>query len=150
MTTTRRSFLSTLAAGAAAAVAPRARAQTRPTIDVKKLGAVGNGKLSDLRQIRRACELALEHPSGATIYFPPGEYYLGTADGADLVRIAKLKNVRFVGERATLSCRSAGTTPTMFMLTSTSNVTIEGLAFRDSGADLENRKGAYAIGFVNE
>jgi hypothetical protein len=146
----RRRFLSLAAAGAVASLHRVARAQPRPTIDVKKLGAFGNGKQSDLRQIRRACELALEHPSGATIYFPPGEYYLGTALGADLVAITNLKNVRFVGERATLSCRSAGTTPTMFMLTSTSNVTIEGLAFRDSGADLENRKGAYAIGFANE
>jgi hypothetical protein len=155
--TCRRRFLSTLAAGAAAAAAPvapvvrTARAQARPTIDVKKLGAFGNGKLPDLRQIRRACELALERPSGATIYFPPGEYYLGAADAGDLLAIRNLQNVRFVGEHATLSCRSVGTTPTMFMLAAGNrNVTIEGLAFRDYGFARENRKGAYAIGFAND
>src|SRR4051812_39838108 len=114
--TTRRSFLSTLAAGAAPALAPRARAPTRPTIDLKKPGAFGNGKLPPLRQIRRACELALEHPLGATVYFPPGEYYLGAAD--ELLTIRDLQNVHFVGERAMLSCRSTGTTPTMFTLAS--------------------------------
>src|SRR5688572_538098 len=100
--TTRRSFLSAAAALAACtATAPAARSQPRQTIDVRKVGASGGGKASDLPHLRRAIELAGEQRGGATIYFPPGEYFLGAVDPEDLLIAKNLENVRFVGERAT-------------------------------------------------
>jgi hypothetical protein len=144
----RRRFVVAGAALITAAGLP-ARAQSKPTIDVKKLGAFGDGKLPDLRQLRRACEMAAEHPGGATVYFPPGEYYMGAADGAELLQITNLQNVRFVGERATISCRTVNGTPAMFVLAACRNVTIEGLTFRDHGLRREERMGAHAISFVN-
>src|SRR5215213_2607388 len=93
----RRSFLTVAAAVAAtAAGVPRARGQVRqPTIDVKKIGASGGGKVSDLRPIRRALEMAAEHRAGATIYFPPGDYYLGAVEEGDLLVLQNLQNIRF-------------------------------------------------------
>jgi hypothetical protein len=145
----RRRFIASATALAGAVALPAARAQTKPTIDVKKLGAFGDGKLPDLRQLRRACEMAADHPAGATIYFPPGEYYMGAADASELLQITNLQNVRFVGERATISCRTVNGTPAMFVLAACRNITIEGLTFRDYGLKRENRSGAHAISFVN-
>ena len=70
----------------------RASAPTTPVIDVKKLGAFGNGKLPDLSQLRTAVAAAAEHPAGATIYFPPGEYFLGAADDSWLLTATNLQN----------------------------------------------------------
>jgi polygalacturonase len=149
MMLTRRRFITAASALAGAATLRRARAQSKPTIDVKKLGAFGDGKLPDLRQLRRACEMAAEHPGGATIYFPPGEYYMGAADASELLQITNLQNVRFVGERATISCRTVNGTPGMFVLAACRNISIEGLTFRDYGLNREGRSGAHAISFTN-
>src|SRR5688572_20846949 len=121
MTLTRRQFITALASVVGGAALPRARAQTKPTIDVKKLGAFGDGKLPDLRQLRRAIEMAGEHPAGATIYFPPGEYYLGVVDRTDLLVANDLQNVRFVGERATISCKTLSGDPCILALAGTRN-----------------------------
>jgi hypothetical protein len=145
----RRRFIVASATVASAVSLRPARAQSKPTIDVKKLGAFGDGKLPDLRQLRRAVELAAEHVGGATIYFPPGEYYMGAADGSELLQITNLQNVRFVGERATVSCKTVNGTPAMFVLAACRNITIEGLTFRDYGLKREQRTGAHAISFVN-
>lgn len=147
---TRRRFMSAFAAVAAANTAAFrvAHAQRRPTIDVKKIGAFGNGKLPDLRQLRQAVEMASEHSGGATIYFPPGEYYLGAVDGSALLATRNLRNVRFIGERATLSCRSVNGMSDMLTLAGSRNVSIEGLSFIDHGLDRANRMGAHAISFV--
>ena len=147
----RRHFLSAVAALAGTAIAPRtARSQARPTIDVKKLGAFGDGKLPDLRQLRQALQQAAEHPAGATIYFPPGEYYLGAADDSYLLTARALQNVRFVGERATLMCRSINGSSSMLVLAGSRNVTVEGLAFRDHGLNREDGPGAAGIRVVND
>jgi hypothetical protein len=149
--TTRRFFLSAIAALTGTAVAPRvSRSQVRPTIDVKKLGAFGNGKLPDLRQLRQALQQAAESPAGATIYFPPGEYYLGAADDTYLLTAKNLENVRFVGERATLSCKSISGSSSILVLAGARNVSIEGLAFRDYGLNREDGTGAAGIRLVND
>jgi hypothetical protein len=113
------------------AAAPRPRPEN--TINVRELGAFGNGKLPDLRQIREAIRLAAERPAGATVYFPPGEYYLGAADGDVLLNAAGLRDVRLVGERATLTCRSVSGQSTMLLLAGCRDVVVEGLGFRDHG-----------------
>ena len=81
-----------------AVAAPRA-APKGDTINVKDLGAFGNGKLPDARQIREAIRLARERTGGATIFFPRGDYYLGAGDDAVLLDASGLRNVRFVGEQ---------------------------------------------------
>ena len=128
--TSRRDFRAALAAlGAGAATAHAARPGTRDVIDVKALGAFGNGKLPDLRLIQEAIKKAADRPGGATIYFPPGEYYLGAADEKYLLEVRNMQNVRFVGERATLSCRSISGQSGMLVLAGSRNITVEGLAF---------------------
>jgi hypothetical protein len=117
---------------------------------VRKLGAFGNGKLPDLRQLRRAVEEASEHSAGATVYFPPGEYYLGAADDTYLVTATNMQNVRFVGDRATLSCRSVNGSSSMLVLAGSRNVSIEGLNFRDYGLNREDGPGAAGIRLVND
>ena len=128
----------------------RARAQTRPTIDVKKLGAFGNGKLPDLRQVREALQKAAEHPQGATVFFPPGEYYLGAIDDACLVTATNLRNVRIVGERATLTCTTLNGSSSILVLSGARSVTVEGLAFRDRGLNRNSGVGAAGIRLLND
>ena len=150
--TSRRSFLAAAAAVAATAVSvPRAKAQVRqPTIDVKKIGASGGGKFSDLRHIRRALEMAAEHRGGATIYFPPGDYYLGAVEDGDLLVLQNLQNIRFIGERATISCRTSKGRPGIIVIAGSRNIGVEGLSFRDHGLDREEVWGAYAISFIGD
>lgn len=152
MTLPRRQFLSTIVSVVGAAVAPhRVQAQTRSTINVKSVGAAGDGKLSDLEHVRAAIAMAAERRDGATVFFPPGEYFLGTADDAYLLSLTKMRNIRFVGEQATLSCRSVRGQSSMLVLAGCHNVTVEGLAFRDYGLNREiNWLGAAAIRLTNE
>lgn len=128
----------------------RRSAPTGPVIDVKKLGAFGDGKLPDLRQLRAALAAAAEHLGGATVYFPPGEYFLGAADDSYLVSGTNLQNIRLVGERATLSCKTVSGSPSMLVLAGCRNVTVEGLAFRDYGLDRKRVMGADAIKLTND
>ena len=148
---TRRAFVSAAGALAGAALLPaRARAQARPTIDVRKLGASGGGKTSDLDYLHRAVDAAARYDQGATIYFPPGEYFLGSASDTLLVNVTKLRNVAFVGERATLSCRSVKGSSSMLFFAGCRDVRLEGLAFRDYGLQREvNWLGAAAIRLGN-
>lgn len=151
MTPSRRTFIYRCGAlVAATALSPSPRAQSRPTINVKQLGAFGTGKLPDLRQIREALSRASEYPRGATVYFPPGEYYLGAVDDAYLLTARNLQNVRIVGERATLTCRTVNGSSSILVLSGSRNVTVEGLTFRDHQVNLENRVGAAGIRLVND
>lgn len=151
----RRLLVGMALAGTHLAGAGKSMAQVRPgsasgpTIDVKKFGASGNGKLPDLRQVRAAIAAAAGYVGGATVYFPPGEYFLGAADDAWLLTATNLNNVRFVGERAMLSCKSVNGSTSMLVLAGGHNVTIEGLAFRDYGLDRNTQLGAAAIRLVN-
>lgn len=131
----RRHFLGLLACGmpAVALAGPSSALRRDKTINVRDLGAFGNGKLPDVTQIRAAIRLAAEQIDGATIFFPPGDYFLGAADDAVLLMAAGLRNVRFVGERATLSCRSVNGQSSMLQLAGCRNVVVEGLRFRDHG-----------------
>jgi hypothetical protein len=138
---TRRRFLQAVAAlsapvcaTAAAADAPSgSRAARVPTINVKDLGAFGNGRLPDLAQLRAAIRDAAEHPGGATILFPRGDYFLGAADETTLLSAANLQNIRFVGEQATITCKSVNGTSNMLMFAGCRNISLEGLTFRDAG-----------------
>ena len=138
------------AAVAASAKPARPDAHAGPVIDVKKMGAFGNGKLPDLRQLRAAVAAAGEHSAGATVYFPPGEYFLGAADDSWLLTATGLRNVRFLGERATISCRSVNGSSSMLVLAGCRNVTVEGLSFRDHGLDRDKQIGAAGIRLVND
>jgi hypothetical protein len=149
----RRHFLGLLACGtpAVALAAPSRALRRNTTINVKDLGAFGNGKLPDVTQIREAIRRAGERTGGTTIFFPPGDYYLGAADDAVLLDASGLRNVRFVGERATLSCRSVNGQSSMLRLAGCREVVVEGLRFRDHGL---NRNiewlGAAGIRLANE
>jgi hypothetical protein len=136
------------------AVALAARDSAPPrnrTINVRDLGAFGNGKLPDVTQIREAIRRAAIQEGGATIFFPPGDYFLGAADDAVLLPAAGLRGVRFLGERATLSCRSVNGQSTMLQLAGCDNVVVEGLGFRDHGLNRNvNWLGAAGIRLANE
>ena len=143
-----------LAALAACLPFPGVAAPRQPSgpdvIDVKALGAFGDGRLPDLRQIREAFRLALERPAGATIFFPPGEYFLGAADEGVLLDVRGARELRIVGDRATLTCRSVNGQSTMLQLSACRNVTLEQLAFRDHGLKRDvNWLGAAAIRLAN-
>ena len=136
-----------------ATAAPRIKTAARsPTINVKDFGAFGNGRMSDLAQIRAAVAKAAESAGGVTVRFPPGEYFLGAADDVyRLIWVNKLQNVRFVGERATISCRSVSGQSNMLVLDGCRNVSVEGLAFRDDGLKRDiNWLGAAAIRIAND
>jgi hypothetical protein len=139
-----------LAAALALPVAAIARAASpSSTIDVKRLGAYGDGRRSDLAVVREAMRLAAER-RGSTVLFPRGEYFLGTANDSILVGAERLRDVRIVGEGATIACRSVNGSSTMLELTGCRNVTVEGLAFRDDGLKREiNWLGAAAIRLSN-
>ena len=132
----RRVFLGTAAAllanRALGAPAPAART---PTIDVRKLGAFGDGRRPDLQVVREAMRMAAAQRGGATVYFAPGEYFLGAADATVLVDAKALRNVRIVGERAVLACRSVEGQSSMLTLSGCQGTTVEGLRFRDHGAN---------------
>ena len=152
MKATRRRLMAACAGAVAVGAAPRVlRAQTTGTIDVKHLGAFGNGKLPDLHQVQQAIRIASERRAGATIFFPPGEYFLGAAAQQVLLRANGLRGVRFLGERATLSCRSVEGQSSMLSLAGCSDVTVEGLTFRDYGHDRNiDWLGAAAINLAND
>jgi hypothetical protein len=85
------------------------------------------------------------------VLFPPGEYFLGSADKTYLVYAKDLQNVRFVGERAALSCRSVNGSSSMLVLEGCRNITFEGLTFRDHGLKRNiDWFGAAAIRLANE
>jgi hypothetical protein len=138
-----------LAAAAALPVVRLARAASGPTIDVKRLGAYGDGRMSDLATVREAIQTAARRP-GSTVLFPRGQYFLGTASDSYLVSAKGLRDVRIVGEDATIACRSVNGTSTMLELEGCRNVTVEGLAFRDHGLKRDvNWLGAAAIRLSN-
>ena len=148
----RRGFLQGLSGAVASALAKNTvAASSAGTIDVKALGAFGDGKLPDLRQLREAVRIAGERRGGATIFFPPGNYYLGGIGDSALLVARGLENVRFLGDRATISCRSAYGQSDMLQLAGCRNITIEGLKFRDHGFKREiDWLGAAAIRLAND
>ena len=137
MTISRRSFLTAAGVTALAPFAGAGAAQRGAVLDVKKLGAVGDGRTSDLAALRGVMREAAGQASGATIVFPPGEYYLGSASDALLIGATKLQNVKIVGDKATITCRSEKGVSSMFYLAGCRNVSIEGFTFRDQGFDRE-------------
>jgi hypothetical protein len=145
-------FATPAVAGHAASPTKKAASRAGPTFNVRDFGAFGNGKLPDLQQVRAAIAKAGEHSGGATVLFPAGEYFLGSADDTyRLLWANKLQNVRFVGERATISCRSVNGQSNMLVLDGCRNVTVEGLTFRDDGLRREvNWLGAAAIRLAND
>ena len=146
----RRRLIGAIAALPAAAGAMAASPPKSETIDVKALGAFGDGKRPDLTQVREALRRAGEAINGATVFFPPGEYYLGTADDAVLLAARELRDVRLVGNKATLTCRSFSGQSTMLEIAGCRNLTVEGLTFRDHGLNRNvNWLGAAAIRLAN-
>ena len=130
---------------------PKSSGRSLPTINVKDFGAFGDGKLPDLQQVRAAVDRAAQHSAGAVLLFPRGEYFLGSADEAYLVEARRLQNVRLVGERATITCRSLGGSSSMFVFEGCRNLTIEGLTFKDHGLRRDTAvRGAAAIRLANE
>lgn len=134
----------------ASSAQPRPGPTGVPTINVKDLGAFGTGKLPDLAQLRAAIQAASERSAGATILFPRGEYFLGAADETTLLDASKLRNVSFIGEQATISCRSVNGLSNMLTLTGCHNVRIEGITFRDHGFNRKSDLGAFAIRLASE
>jgi hypothetical protein len=146
----RRRLIAALAAYPAVNPLRSGAAQRGPTIDVKSLGAFGDGRRPDALQIKEAIRRAADSIGGATVFFPPGEYFLGNASDSVLVAAEGLRDVRFVGEKATLTCRSITGSSTMLELVGCRNVAVEGLAFRDHGLKRDvNWLGAAAIRLSN-
>ena len=146
----RRRFLATCAAGAAGIVRT-ARAQRRIMVNVRAAGATGDGKTSDLEPVRNAVAAAARSGGGATVFFPPGEYFLGTPSDDLLVGLTRLRDIALIGENATLACRSARGSSSMLYVAGCRNVTIEGLRFRDYGLNRDiNWLGASAIRIAND
>ncbi|MGZ5094441.1 MAG: twin-arginine translocation signal domain-containing protein [Burkholderiales bacterium] len=147
----RRQFLSAGSIAAATGVIGNARSEARNVIDVKALGASGSGKSSDLDYVKAAVEKAARYKGGATVYFPRGEYYLGTASDSLLVGLTRLRDVSLVGEGATISCRSLTGSSSMLYLGGCRDIKVQGLAFRDYGLKREiNWLGAAAIRIAND
>jgi hypothetical protein len=147
----RRQFLASLAAVAAGGVGADAESAARKTvIDVKALGATGDGKGVDLGFVRKAIAVAARQQGGATVFFPAGEYYLGEVDASFLLPTERLQNVRFLGQNATLSCRTVRGESYILSLAGCRNIDVEGLAFRDYGADRNvKRHGAISINITD-
>jgi len=77
MMETRRSFLRTAALALPVWLWPGARVATAaPPLDVRSLGARGDGKTTDTRTIQQAIDAAAA--AGRAVRFPPGEYVSGT------------------------------------------------------------------------
>jgi hypothetical protein len=151
MNPSRRRFVRGAVCLGAASFARAAHPQLRPTINVRQVGANGDGKTSDLQSLRHVMELAAAQRRGATIFFPPGEYFLGEANNTYLLGATNLRNVTFVGERATLSCKSTNGQSSMLVLAGCRDVNVEGLSFRDDGLKREiNWLGAAGIRLTNE
>jgi len=152
MMNSRRRFLSGAAAFSVASLVSRGAAgQVGTTIDVKKVGAKGGGKFPDLHALREAIAQAAMRRGPVTILFPPGEYFLGAADEAALLVARNMNELRIIGDRATLSCRSVNGQSTMLYLQGCRNVSVEGLSFTDYGLDRNvNWLGAAAIRLGND
>ena len=138
--------------GRAASAAANPAARQIPTLNVKDFGTFGDGKRPDRRQLQEALDRARQYPTGATLLFPPGDYFLGAADDTyQLLHGLHLEKVRLVGERATISCRSLNGVSNMLVLDGCRNVAIQGLTFRDHGLRRDiNWLGAAAIRLAND
>jgi hypothetical protein len=146
----RRRLLGAFAALVPAVIARPAMPAQRDVINVKSLGASGNGKSSDLGPIREAVERAADRGRPTTILFPRGEYFLGTARESILVSAERLTGLRLVGEGATITCRSLSGSSTMVELVGCREAAIEGISFKDHGLDREaDWLGAAAIRLSN-
>src|SRR5581483_3541516 len=97
-----------------------------------------------------ALRAAAGHPGGATVYFPPGEYYLGAVAAAPFAGITGARNVRLIGERATISCRTLGGISSMITFAGCRNIAVENIAFRDHGLDRDNVSGAIALSLTDD
>jgi len=126
------------------------------TRDVTEYGATGDGRSNDTQAIRNALAAA---ESGDTIYFPPGDYLVGTVppDGAGILPIpTDVDNLTIAGESGYETSRvvvsraryRAGQNFSVFRMKPANAV--RGLTFRDltldgnrSNTDLLSSKGFY-------
>jgi hypothetical protein len=85
------------------------------------------------------------------VFFPPGEYFLGTASDSLLVGLTRLRDISLVGEGATISCRSLTGSSSMLFFGGCSGMKVEGLTFRDYGLKRDiNWLGTAAIRIAND
>lgn len=148
----RRAFLTSLLGIAAAectnrrsALAVGGAGDDGRVIDVKSFGAKGDGRQIDLPATRAA--LAAASSGGRrTIFFPPGDYYLGDPAGAPLLVLRDRTELALTGRDATLSCKSRQGINAILRLEGCQAVRIEGLNFQDRGLNRQiNWLGAVAV-----
>ncbi|HWO42678.1 MAG TPA: glycosyl hydrolase family 28-related protein [Candidatus Eisenbacteria bacterium] len=114
-------------------------------IRVTDHGAKADGITDDRPAIAAAIRLAAQKP-GARVLFPRGIYRLKHVAGGELLALRGISDLVIHGDNALLSCNTPEGTTSIFKLTDCENVTIEGLAFHDEGADRAVKwKGAVAI-----
>ncbi|QJB41562.1 hypothetical protein HF324_28430 [Chitinophaga oryzae] len=120
-------------------------------IDVKAMGAQGDGVTNDSAALRAAAALACSE--GKNLYFPPGVYNLGDLKKSQhVIDIYGARGMVISGNQATLICRSttAGDNqsdpPRIFQVSDSRGITFRGLRFVDGGySDSATYKGAYGI-----
>lgn len=130
----RRQFISWTAVALSALFrnSTPAAAASDNVIDVKEMGAIADGIANDRAVVARAIQQA--SPDGGTVYFPPGEYFLGDLARGDIaLSLTKAERVSFVGRNALLSCRSVSGTTAILMIDDSHDVVIDGLSFKDRG-----------------
>ena len=120
-----------------------------PAIDVRKHGAIGDGVANDRRAIQRVLDNFVT--GGGVVTFPPGTYNLGDCAQETLLRLSGARGIRLIGRGATLICNSVTKSVSrIFDVIGCSNITFEGLSFRDTGLDIDvTWKGAIAIALTS-
>lgn len=114
-------------------------------VSVLDHGARGDGRADDTAAIAAALARAALFP-GSRVEFPRGTYRLAHDPKGELLALNGLREISLVGDGAQLVCDTPRDVTSMLKLTDCEDVTIEGLGFRDAGADRTVEwRGAVAI-----
>lgn len=108
---------------------------SRRTVNVRDVGARGDGRNDDLAALRTALAQAIAQP-GSDLLLPAGEYWLGeTANPEALLAVDGATDLGIIGDGAVLRARTLNGITSFFFFTGSRRVFISGLSFRDDGLD---------------
>src|SRR6476661_1082054 len=135
MASSRRQFCRRLCAGiAAAGLCEFTVSATGPFVPVTDFGAKGDGIQDDRSAIMRAFRVASQQRN-AQVFLPRGTYRLEHVSGGELLGLEGIRGLRIFGDQALLRCATPAGTTSVLKLTDCEDVSIDGLAFQDTGAD---------------